>query len=98
MSPITAVLKCPHDEGRDISNEREGEEEVRQLLDGSRRVYYKNKLIATHPSTTFNEPIRALNRKRTHTKGTQSYSWVYMASQPFAIKRGHFCSALKGTY
>jgi hypothetical protein len=56
--------------------------EVRQLLDGSRRVYYKNTPIATHPSTTFNEPIRALNRKRTHSKGTQSYSWVYMASQP----------------
>jgi len=72
--------------------------EVRQLLDGSWRVYYKNTLIATHPSTTFNKPIRALNHKRTHTKGTQSYSWVYMASQPFAIKRGHFCSALKGTY
>jgi len=67
-------------------------------LDGARGVYYKNTLIATHPSTTFNESIRALNRKRTHTKGTQSFSWVYMASQPFTIKRGHFCSALKGTY
>jgi len=56
--------------------------EVRQLLDGSWRVYYKDKLIATYPSTTIGEPIRALNHKRTHTKGAKSYSWVYMASQP----------------
>lgn len=56
--------------------------EVRQLLDGSWRIYYKDTLIATHPSTTIGEPIRALNRKRTHTKGAKSHSWVYMASQP----------------
>ena len=40
MSPLTAVLRCPHDEGEDISFEREGE----------------------------NEPIIALNRKRSHKK------------------------------
>jgi len=28
MSPLTAVLKCPHDEGGYISDERVGEEET----------------------------------------------------------------------
>ena len=33
--------------------------EVRQLLDGSWRVYAGDRLIARHPSTTLTEPVRA---------------------------------------
>ena len=54
--------------------------EVRQLLDGSWRVYYRDQLIAKHPSTTLREPVRALPRKNGHTKGVKSYAWVYLAS------------------
>ena len=56
--------------------------EVRQLLDGSWRIYYGDTLIATHPSTALREPLRALQRKKYHTKGAQSYCWVYLASAP----------------
>lgn len=54
--------------------------EVRQLLDGSWQVFYKNTLIAIHPSTSLREPVRALNRKR--SRGASSYSWVYQTSCP----------------
>ena len=50
--------------------------EVRQLLDGSWRVYYGGSIIAEHPSTTLSEPIRALKRKR--TRGADSYGWMYV--------------------
>ena len=36
--------------------------EVRQLLDGSWRVYHQNKLIATAPASEVMEPIRAKRR------------------------------------
>lgn len=39
--------------------------EVRQLLDGSWRVYYRDEIIAEHPSTSLSEQIRALTRKKT---------------------------------
>ncbi len=55
--------------------------EVRQLLDGSWRVYYGNRLIAEHPSTALKEPIRAM-RRNYKAKGAKSYGWVYMASTP----------------
>jgi transposase len=54
--------------------------EVRQLLDGSWRVYYHDRLIAKHRSTAIREPIRALPRNRSAAKGVKSYSWVYLAS------------------
>ncbi len=55
--------------------------EVRQLLDGSWKIYYQNQLIAKHPSTTLGQPIRAYkNRGRMTHKGAFSYSWVYLAS------------------
>jgi hypothetical protein len=55
--------------------------EVRQLLDGSWRIYYQNQLIAKHPPTTLGQPIRAFkNRGRITHKGAFSYSWVYLAS------------------
>jgi len=56
--------------------------EVRQLLDGSWRVYHRDQLIAKHPSTSLNEPIRALRRRKYHARGVKDYSWVYLASAP----------------
>lgn len=50
--------------------------EVRQLLDGSWRVYYRDLIIAEHPSTTLSEPLRALRRRR--TRGADSCGWMYL--------------------
>jgi transposase len=56
--------------------------EVRQLLDGSWRIYHQNQLIARHPSTALKEPIRALRRKPESRGGPLSPSYVYSASAP----------------
>jgi len=56
--------------------------EVRQLLNGAWRVYYQDRLIAQHPSTSLREPIRALRRNRSATRGAKSYAWIYQASAP----------------
>ena len=56
--------------------------EVRQLLDGSWRIYHRDQLIAKHPSTSLNEPVKALRRRKYHTRATKDYSWVYLASAP----------------
>ena len=40
--------------------------EVRQLLDGSWKIYYQDHLIAKHPSTAVKEPVRALKRTNGH--------------------------------
>ena len=56
--------------------------EVRQLLDGSWRIYYKDQLIAKHPPTTLQEPVRALPRNKHRIKGASSYQWIYLASAP----------------
>jgi hypothetical protein len=55
--------------------------EVRQLLDGSWRVYSQDHLIARHPSTELRDPVRALGHER-RTKGASSDQWVYLASAP----------------
>jgi transposase len=55
--------------------------EVRQLLDGSWKVYYQDQVIAKHPSTELRDPIRALKHPR-RIKGTPSEQWVYWASAP----------------
>jgi hypothetical protein len=55
--------------------------ELRQLLDGSWRVYYKDELIATAPANEIVEPIRARNRRKGSRAATDS-KWVYMASKP----------------
>ncbi len=63
--------------------------EVRQLLNGSWKVYYQDRLIAKHPSTTLQQPIRALrkNRSLATSPGTESDNWVYQASaQPIYDK------------
>jgi transposase len=54
--------------------------EVRQLLNGSWKVYHQDRLIAKHPSTALQEPIRALRRNRPNAPEVNSYNWVYQAS------------------
>jgi transposase len=54
--------------------------EVRQLLNGSWRIYHRDQLIAKHPSTSLNEPVRALRRRKHPAKGVKDYNWVYLAS------------------
>jgi transposase len=56
--------------------------EVRQLLDGSWRVYYRGQQIAQHESTQLREPLRAMRRSKTRAKAASPYSWVYAASAP----------------
>jgi transposase len=59
--------------------------EVRQLLDGSWRLYYQGKKIAQHQTTKLQEPIRTLRRSKTKAKAASPYSWVYAASaSPYA--------------
>ena len=54
--------------------------EVRQLLNGSWRVYHQNRLIAKHPSTTLQEPLRPLRRNRSQTPKTYTHPCVSQAS------------------
>jgi len=53
--------------------------EVRQLLDGSWRVYYQDKLIATAPATEVAEPIRT-RRRRKGVRAAVDAQWIYWAS------------------
>lgn len=55
--------------------------QVRQLLDGSWRVYSQDQLIARHPSTELRDPVRALAHNR-RIQGASSEQWVYLASAP----------------
>jgi len=55
--------------------------EVRQLLDGSWRVYYKDKLIAEATASEITEPIRTL-RRRKGLKAASEAQWVHRASAP----------------
>jgi len=65
--------------------------EVRQLLDGSWRVYYKTQLIARTDPTPLLEPLRARQRRKPSAQA------IFMASAP-TTNRGHNHVALKGTY
>ena len=56
--------------------------EVRQLLDGSWRIYHQDQLIAKHRSTALEEPIRTFKRKKDHATATRDYAWIYRASAP----------------
>jgi len=56
--------------------------EVRQLLDGSWRVYYKDTLIAQTEPTPLKEPIRAKPRRKARVRGASEEQWIYMASAP----------------
>lgn len=62
--------------------------ELRQLLDGSWRVYHKDKLIATAPANEIAEPIRARSRRKGVRAVTDS-RWVYMASKPAGTDSGN---------
>lgn len=55
--------------------------EARQMLDGSWRVYYQDKQIASVPATQIGEPIRTKQRRK-HLKAGHESNWVYMASAP----------------
>jgi transposase len=55
--------------------------EVRQLLDGSWRVYHQNKLIATAPASEVIEPIRAKHRRK-GVRAAVDAQWIYWASAP----------------
>jgi hypothetical protein len=60
--------------------------EIRQLLDGSWRVYYQDTLIAKTRPTPLREPIRAKLRRKSRVRAASEEKWVYMAS---AVERGH---------
>jgi transposase len=55
---------------------------VRQLLDGSWRIYYRGQQIAQHRSTQLREPLRAMRRSKSRAKAASHYGWVYAASAP----------------
>lgn len=55
--------------------------ELRQMLDGSWRVYYQDKLIGAAHATELAEPIRAKNRRK-GVRAAHDSRWVYMASAP----------------
>lgn len=55
--------------------------EIRQMLDGSWRVYYQDKLIGSADVTEVAEPIRAKNRRK-GVRAAHDSRWVYMASAP----------------
>jgi transposase len=59
------------------------EVELRQLLDGSWRIYYSNKIIATAESTEIGEPFMARKRRR-DARAAYDCQWVYMASRQAA--------------
>jgi transposase len=56
------------------------EADVRQMLDGSWRIYHQGKQIAEAPSTGISEPIKTKNRRR-DAKAAYDCHWVYMASK-----------------
>ncbi len=62
--------------------------ELRQLLDGSWHVYYKDELIATAPANEIAEPIRARSRRK-GARATVDSKWVYMASKQISTVEGN---------
>lgn len=59
--------------------------ELRQLLDGSWRMYYDDKLIAKAESTELGEAFRAKKRRK-NLRAAQECEWVYLASRQQASK------------
>jgi transposase len=55
--------------------------EVRQLLDGSWRVYYKDTLITQTDPTPVREPLRAKPRRKPKIRAASQAQWVYRASE-----------------
>jgi transposase len=60
------------------------EVELRQLLDGSWRIYYDDKLIAKADSTEIGEPFRAKSRRR-NRRAASSCEWIYLAHRQRAL-------------
>jgi transposase len=58
--------------------------ELRQLLDGSWRVYCNDLVIAVAESTAIAEPIRAKRRRKGVPAAHDSF-WVYMGSAPIEV-------------
>jgi hypothetical protein len=56
--------------------------QVRQLLDGSWRIYYRGQQIANHEATQLREHLRTIRRSKSRAKAACPYSWVYAASAP----------------
>lgn len=75
---------------------------VKQHIDGGWTVWYKDQIIAKHPSTDFLEPVRQWKRRANHSKShiraIKEMSQVYIASKPLSSSGGHFPLAIKGTY
>ncbi len=69
---------------------------VRQILNGSWRIYHHHQLIAKHPPTTLKEPMRALPRNKGHAKGAKDYTWVYLASSPQIEEHYHTFQGVEG--
>jgi len=59
--------------------------ELRQLLDGSWRIYHNDKLIATAASTELGEPFRAKKRRK-GCRAASDCEWVYLASRQHTTK------------
>lgn len=55
--------------------------DVRQMLDGSWRIYHKGDLIGKAASTEIGEPFKT-KRRRKDAKAAYDCHWVYMASKP----------------
>jgi transposase len=72
------VIDIPESPGR--RGYAKAKVEVRQLLDGSWRVYYKDTLIAHTDPTPLIEPIRAKPRRKPRARAASEEQWVYMAS------------------
>ena len=55
--------------------------EVRQLLDGSWRIYYRDRIIARHGRTPLCEPRKIKGPQKTSLKGVRETLWIYLASK-----------------
>ncbi len=72
---------------------------VRQHLDGKWTVWLHREKIAKHTATEFKEPVRSWKRRDSKpTSRAKEALQVYIASKPAPPQRGHFPSAVKGTY
>ena len=56
--------------------------DAHQLLDGSWKVFYKDRLLATAMATPLKEPLRARKRNKYAPKGAKQDTWIYLASAP----------------
>jgi transposase len=55
--------------------------EVRQLLDGTWRIYYRDRIIARHGRTPLREPSKIKGPHKKSLKGVRETLWIYLASK-----------------